>query len=160
MTNSGNRRKVKKRKKATSSSGTKGGIIVGLAVLAIFLGYITAKYVVGPLIGYNADSSPATIAEEGKGSEEGEKSDDEAVSGESVKLEKGYGLQFGAFSKKEAAEELSRQLKDKGIETTVIEMDNVYKVVSPIIEKKEDALKALEKLEGKDVEDVFIATFD
>ena len=73
--------------------------------------------------------------------------------------EKGYALQFGAFSTREAAEELSKILKEKGIETEIVEADSVFKVITPVIEEKDDALEALENAKDKEVTDVFIASF-
>ena len=73
--------------------------------------------------------------------------------------EKGYALQFGAFSTREAAEELSNALKEKGIETEIVEADSVFKVITPVIEEKDDALKALDDVKDKEVTDVFVASF-
>ena len=41
-----------------------------------------------------------------------------------------------------------------------MEVDSVFKVITPVIEEKDDAIKALDDVKDKDVTDVFIAFFD
>ena len=41
-------------------------------------------------------------------------------------LKDGYALQFGAFSTKEAAEELAEALKSQGIDTEIVRVENMY----------------------------------
>ena len=72
--------------------------------------------------------------------------------------EEGYALQFGAFSTKDAAEKLAEALRLKGIETKIVEIDDVFKVISPMLDDKEAALKALQESKDKDVEEVFITS--
>ncbi len=156
------RRRVRKRK----SRGEKNGFrlsILGIAIAAaILLGYLTARFVIGPIIGYNADESPIKVTEQDDKSQDKndkeDKNDEEAQKTAAVP-EKGYALQFGAFSSREAAEELSRALKEKGIDTEIVEADSVFKVITPVADQKEDTLKALEDVKDKDVKDVFIASF-
>ena len=59
----------------------------------------------------------------------------------------------------EAAEKLSADLKNKGIETKIIEEDNNYKVISPVVNTKDEAIDQLNGIKDKEVEDVFIASF-
>ena len=176
MVSAGRRRKVRKRRSPSENSRMKIVIIAGMVLLAVLLGYLTARFVIGPIIGYDSEKSPVTLfggdedkdekvdessEEDGDETESSvEKDNEKTTGGTELETKKGYALQFGAFSTKEAADELSSKLKEKGINTSVVEIDNVFKVISPIIEKKEDAIKSLESLEGKEVEDVFIATFD
>ena len=52
------RRRVKKRRRPGDISRMKFVWIIAIMILAVFLGYLTAKFVIGPLLGYNADESP------------------------------------------------------------------------------------------------------
>ena len=162
MVNPAGRRRVKKRKSRSEKAGMRLSIL-GIAILAaILLGYLTARFVIGPIIGYNADESPIKVTEQDDKSQDKndkeDKNDEEAQKTAAVP-EKGYALQFGAFSSREAAEELSRALKEKGIDTEIVEADSVFKVITPVADQKEDTLKALEDVKDKDVKDVFIASF-
>lgn len=60
---------------------------------------------------------------------------------------------------KEAAEKLASDLKSKGIETKIIEEDSNYKVISPVVNTKDEAIDELNGIKDKEVEDVFIASF-
>ena len=140
-------RRVKKRKRPGEKSGMKFAVILAIMIIAVGLGYLTARFVIGPLLGYDADESPINIA--GKEETETEASDT------SEKPDDGYALQFGVFSSKESADKLA----EKGIETTIIQADNAYKVISPVIKTKDEAIEKLNDIRDKDVEDVFIASF-
>lgn len=159
MVNPAGRRRVRKRK----SKGEKTGIrlsVLGIAILAaILLGYLTARFVIGPIIGYNADESPIKVTEQNDKTQEKDDKDDKETQKTATVPEKGYALQFGAFSSKEAAEELAKTLKEKGIDTEIVETDSVFKVITPVIEEKDDAIKALDDVKDKEVTDVFIASF-
>ena len=150
------RRRVKKRKTAGQNSRMKFGVFLGIMVLAVLFGYLTARFIVGPMIGYDADESPARIAgEEQAGAEQAadpEKEDD-AVPTE------GFALQFGAFSTREAAEKLAASLNSQGISAEIVKADDVFKVISPVVDTKEKALNELESLSDKEIEDVFVASF-
>ena len=73
--------------------------------------------------------------------------------------EEGYALQFGVFSSEASAGELADQLKAKGIDTEIVEDDGKYKVISPVLKTKDEALEQLDQIKDKSVEDVFIASF-
>ncbi|MGN0715729.1 MAG: SPOR domain-containing protein [Anaerovoracaceae bacterium] len=149
-------------------------MFLGIMVLAVLCGYLTARFIVGPMIGYDADESPARIAgDSGKDSDKesdkaSEKTEAEqagaAQSAEpdeedgSVPTE-GFALQFGAFSTREAAEKLAASLNSQGISAEIVKADDVFKVISPVVDTKEKALNELESLSEKDVEDVFVASF-
>ena len=77
----------------------------------------------------------------------------------SAEQEKGYALQFGAFSTEDAAQELADNLKSSGITAEIIQDDDIYKVIGPILSTKEKALEALASLPENSVQDVFIASF-
>ena len=177
MNRQGSRRRVRKRKTPRENSRMNLSWILGIMVLAVLLGYLTARFVVGPLIGYDADESPTKVAGQ-TDEEDGEQKDAETgkedadadgknEDGESVEDKEvsaapadGYALQFGAFSTKEAAEKLAQTLKDQGIETEIVEIDSVFKVISPVVDTKEEALESLEKISDSEaVSDVFVAAF-
>ena len=148
MTASKMRRKIRKRKSKSDNSRVKIGVFVGIIVMAIVLGFLTARFVIGPIIGDNADESPVELEET-------------ATAEDSVQEEmpeEGYALQFGAFSTRDAAEKLAEALQLKGIETKIVEADDVFKVITPMLDDKEAALKALEDSKEKNVEDVFITS--
>ena len=183
------RRKVRKRKSSVQNSRMKFGGFLGIMLLAVFLGYLTAIFVVGPIIGYDASESPAKAAEEsqdggeesGSGDDAGADSDEDAgdgsgeasgsgeaeTDGDGKEAEtssgnlptEGYALQFGAFSSREAAEELAETLESQGIRTDIVKMDDVYKVISPVVDTKEKALNELTNLPDTAVSDVFVASF-
>ena len=154
------RRKIRKRKSTSQNSRMKFGTFLGIIVLAVFLGFLTARFVVGPLIGYDAGESPAKAASDEKEKESGEKdSKDKQDTEVSAELDKGYALQFGAFSSEDAARELADNLKSMGITVEVVEDDDIYKVIGPILSTKEKALEALASLPENSVQDVFIASF-
>lgn len=158
------RRKVRKRKAQAENSRMKLTAFAGIMLLAVFLGFITARFVIGPVIGYNADESEIKLAQDSD-IESAEKEDEAQTedktqdkAANTVPAE-GFALQFGAFSTEEAARELSDELKNKGIETEIIEAGDIFKVISPVAENREDVLKALENAKEKEVTDVFIASF-
>lgn len=71
--NRGRRRKVRKRKSPDGSR--KAGFLaaIGIIFAAVLLGFLTARFVIGPIIGYNADISPVIL----KNSDDFSKSEDE-----------------------------------------------------------------------------------
>ena len=56
-------------------------------------------------------------------------------------------------------QELSKALKEKGIDTEIVQADSVFKVITPVIDEKDDAIKALDSVKDKEVMDVFITSF-
>lgn len=153
------RRRVRKRKNSGEIAGMRIGIIVIVLIVVIFCGYLTARFVIGSIIGYNADESPIKLTE--KTEQKVEKDSEKVASGEKIseQVESGYALQFGAFSTRDAAEELSDKLEEKNIKTNIIKVDDIYKVISPLIDKKAEAEAQLEKID-EEVEDVFITAFN
>lgn len=158
MVNPAGRRRIKRRRSRGEKNGIKAGVVAIFVVIAVFLGYLTAKFVIGPIIGYNANESPIKVTGQDD-KDDKDKTDKEEAEKTAAVPEKGYALQFGAFSTREAAEELSKILKEKGIETEIVEADSVFKVITPVIDEKDDALEALENAKDKEVTDVFIASF-
>ena len=65
------RRRVKKRKRPGEISKVKFIVFIAIMILAVFLGYLTARFVIGPLLGYDADESPIKITgQEGSSDDE------------------------------------------------------------------------------------------
>jgi len=152
------RRKVRKRKAQAENSRVKLTAFAGIILLAVFLGFLTARFVIGPVIGYNADESEIKIAQDSDTENKAEEDDTLTEEANTTPAE-GFALQFGAFSTEEAARTLSDELKNKGIETEIIEAGDIFKVISPVAEDRDEALKALENAKEKEVTDVFIASF-
>ena len=149
------------------------------------MGLFSARFAIGPLIGFHAEKSPIQELAERKETAEqqkqtaaaeeeasakttaGEQTDKGSAGSTAEKTEAeseenggstqaGYALQFGAFSSKAAAQSLSDALHEKGIDTKIVELDGVFKVLSPVSEGKTQALAALEKVKEKAVSEVFI----
>ncbi len=138
------RRKVRKRRGTSEKTKMKFTAVLVIITVTVVLGYATARFIIGPILGYNADESPINVA---------------TNSEEIEKVEEGYALQFGVFSTKEAAQKLVTSLEGKGIKANIVEIDDQYKVISPIIQTKDEALGKLNEIKDKDVEDVFITSF-
>lgn len=151
------RRKIRKRKAQAENSRMKLTVITGIMFLAVFLGFLTARFVIGPVIGYNADESEIRLADD-NGEDSGE-TNQEQEQEVSTAPEKGYALQFGAFSTEDAAEEMSKQLGAKGVETEIVRAGDIYKVIGRISGDREEVLSALEEIKNKEIADVFIASF-
>ena len=66
------RRRVRKRKRPGENSRVKFAAFIAIMVLAVFLGYLTARFVIGPLLGYDADESPITLTGGAKSGEQEE----------------------------------------------------------------------------------------
>lgn len=170
-----NRRRVRKRKSTGENSRMKFILILVIMVAAIGLGYLTARFVIGPLLGYNADESPIAVIDKDKDKEEkksekaaaetaGESKEDQKDTDEektetAKAPEDGFALQFGVFSSKESAQKLAESLKEKGIEAKIVEDGDNYKVISNVVDTKEKAIAGLDDIKDKEVEDVFIASF-
>ena len=145
------RHRVRRRRGYKGNSKMKILVFLGIMMMAVILGYFTARFVIGPILGYNADESPVSDQSDGK-------TDQEQNVSAPVSSDKGYALQFGAFSSREAAQKLSDMLAEKGIKTQIVETDQVFKVMSQADENKENVLEQLEEAKEKDIEDVFVAS--
>lgn len=160
-----NTRRVRKRRGSAEKTKMKFVSVLVIMVIAVALGYATARFIIGPILGYEADESPITISQNDKDEQNKEdKSKDENKDKSETKasadaIEDGYALQFGVFSTKEAAQKLVNSLQEKGVEAKIVKSNNQYKVISPIIKTKDEALNKLNEIKDKEVEDVFIASF-
>ena len=161
MNRQSGRRRVRKRKAPAQKTRVKFTVFLGIMILAVFAGYLTARFVLGPFIGYNVDESPAKIADEESEPEEGAQKEDVQKEEEVFQdmPSEGYALQFGVFSTAEGAEQLRKALEEQGIRTEIVKTEDLYKVISPVADTKEKVLSELESLKGKQVEDVFVTSF-
>ncbi len=71
--NRGRRRKVRRRKSPDGNRKASFLTAIGIIFAAVLLGFLTARFVIGPIIGYNADISPVIL----KNSDDLAKSEDE-----------------------------------------------------------------------------------
>ena len=151
------KRRVRKRRGTKGNSKMKFFAVVVIMIMAVLLGYLTAKFVIGPILGYNADESHITSGLQSASKENDDKEKDDKDDSDTI--EKGYALQFGVYSTKEAANNMMYELRSKGIDAKVIEEDDMYKVISPVIKTKKQALDKLEDIKNSEIEDVFITSF-
>lgn len=168
-----NRRRINRYRRGRTNSGMKFIKFIGIIVLAVFLGYITARFIIAPLIGYDTDvlkfnaiGKSMPIISEDKNEDKNEDKIGNKSKGktkeetESDNKDEYYVLQYGAFSSEDKAESICLSLKEKEIYTEVIKKDNVYKVVSKENKSKDAALKELkeikEKVIGLELGDIFV----
>lgn len=154
-----NTRRVRKRRGSAEKTKMKFVSVLVIMVIAVALGYATARFIIGPILGYEADESPITIFQNDKDEQKKENKDKTETKTSADTIEDGYALQFGVFSTKEAAQKLVNSLQEKGVEAKIVESNDQYKVISPIIKTKDEALNKLNEIKDKEVEDVFIASF-
>lgn len=135
-----------KRKK----TGVQLCIVIGIMLLAVLMGYFTARFIMAPLLGYDTDVLKVSL---------NLPIGDNAHKKNNEKNDSHYALQFGAFSSKDSANELKKELEEEGINVDIIKLDNKYKVIGNLLDTKEDALKQLKDNQLKDIcEDVFVTT--
>lgn len=142
--------------------------VIVIICLSVCAGYLTAKYVVCPVLGYEPaglsvlqEKEESTEKKDNKVAEKSSEPEESSsaaqkdsgsgadVIEDQVKVEQtsGYALQFGSYSTKEAAEKSVKELKSSGIETKVIEKDGAYKVIGEIFDTKDEAKAALEEMD-------------
>ena len=122
--------------------------------LAVGCGYVTAKYVVTPVVNYVPQLAAEKTKEDDSGDKEKksskdkqtESSDDNKVVEDEVSVKQseevtGYALQFGCYSGKEAAEKAMSSLNIDGLK--VIEQNDMYKIVGETYGTKDEAKTAL-----------------
>lgn len=173
-----NRRKIKRYRNSRRNSGMKFAGIIGIMIAAVICGYLTARFVIAPLLGYDTEvlklDFPSkmtalidTWENSGNDKENEEQADEESVTeekkpekeetSEKPEEETGYALQFGVFTTKSRAEELKSKLSADGITSQIKESENKYKVISSLFDTKEDAVKQLKETKTGLVSDIFIA---
>ena len=159
------RRRMRRYRPGKENSMMKLIMIFGIILCAVVCGYLTARFALGPLFGYDTEvlnldlSSKLTARLEeaaekrnpGANKEKTERKDENKN-----KDVKGYVLQFGRFDAKSGAKTLLSQLEKKGIDAEIEEEDGSYRVISEAFDEKDEALKQLEKLKDEKNIDVFI----
>lgn len=163
------RRKSRRYRGMKQNSGVKFLGFIGIMVGAVICGYLTARFVVAPLLGYDTEvlkldfsSKITSMMKE----EKDEKEDSVQISDEEQNLKEEkqdtdcYALQFGVFSAESGAQDLVSMLKQEDITVKIKMLDGQYKVLSDTFSSKEEALKALEDLKDKKNIDVFITVLN
>ena len=158
----GNRSRVNRNSRRNAEMKGKLSTVVIIICFSVAAGYLTATYLIGPLLGL--DTAPLVFNEnsENEDMKDAESSDSTKASSSEDKepdeteglAESGYVLQYGSFSSKEAAENCVSDLKKSGIEAEILEKDGAYKVISPLFDTEQDARAKMETQKG--VVDVFI----
>ena len=166
------RRKIRRRPRAYGGKKIQVNFapVIVIICLSVCAGYLTAKYVVYPILGYEHtvlnilhNKSTQEKKDETKAKEESTTAaptETTAAPTETtaapttvvqdkvdVKQTAGYALQFGSYSTKAAAQKSVKQLKSSGINARVLEKDGAYKVVGDLFDTKEKAKAALEKMD-------------
>jgi len=160
------RRRMRRYRPGKENSVMKFAVIFGIILCAVVCGYLTARFALGPIFGYDTEvlkldfpSKLTALLEENADRSSDVNGKDEVKVKNEDKDEKdarGYVLQFGVFSSKGGAKTLLSQLAGDGITAEIEEEDGSYKVVSEILKTKEEALKQLETLKDENNIDVFI----
>ena len=84
------RRRVKKRRRANSNSKMKFSVFLAIIIITILLGYLTARFIIGPLLGYDSDESPLQVVSKLEESAKEENNDEEKKTEEEI--DGGYAL--------------------------------------------------------------------
>ena len=142
--------------------------IIVIICLSICAGYLTARYVVYPILGYEpAGLNIFRETDAGDKKKETARQQQEttaqiqttapapttaaptSVVQDQVDVAKatGYALQFGSYTTKAAAEKSVNQLKSSGVKAEIIEKDGAFKVIGPLFDTKEKAKEALQKMD-------------
>ena len=124
--------------------------VIVILCLSIGCGYATAKYVVEPVVNYAPQVAERFSQEEESSDNETADKNDENTGGsiveDGVEAEnsgkvKGYALQFGCYSDKASADSALSSLGIEG--ATVIEQEDLYKIIGEIYDKKDEPRSAL-----------------
>ena len=147
--------------------------VIVIICLSVCAGYLTAKYIVYPILGtepaglnmFQGKETNKKDADEQKQEETKAESAIENKSTETsaettvastgviedqVELAQApeFAIQFGSYSTKDAAEKSASQLKQSGIKVEVVEKDGTYKVISRLFDTKEKAKAALDEMDA------------
>lgn len=162
-----NKRKIRRYHRQRKNSGVNLLGIVGIMVVAVVCGYMTARFVIAPLLGYDTEvlklDFPSNLLDvfhrdDGQ-SDEKDAEDDEGkdeTDAEKADADGEYTLQYGVFSSKSGAEELAGKLKTEDIDTEIIEADDQFKVISTQRGTKKEALALLKDTESSYAKGIFI----
>lgn len=134
--------KRRKRKKtgnrhvnSRNSGKGKGADVIIVLAIAAFAGYLTATYLIVPLLGIDIKTGEEVNKEIEKPSLELQ----ETEPAETEPEKSGYALQYGSFSTKEGADQCSAELSGSGITAEVIEKDGLYKVIGKSFDTEAEA---------------------
>ena len=134
-------------------------IVIGFSV---FAGYMTANYLIGPMLGLESEQVFSDFLNNEKEIEKKKMEEKQSVEKKTnvvqdkleTESETGFALQYGSFSAREGAEQCASQLKSQGIEADIIEKDGSYKVIGPVFRTREEA--AAQKNASTGNKDIFI----
>ena len=168
-----NKRKIRRYHRQRKNSGVNLLGIVGIMVVAVVCGYMTARFVIAPLLGYDTEvlklDFPSNLLDvfhsddtqgdekdaDEDGGDEGEEQKDE-TDAEKADADGENTLQYGVFSSKSGAEELAEKLKTEDIDTEIIEADDQFKVISTQRGTKKEVLELLKDIESSYAKGIFI----
>ena len=144
----GSRRRPRgRRKRLRNTKKLNFAPIVVILCMSVGCGYVTAKYIVDPVVNYvpqimaDKDQKKESISEE---SEDKATLIEDEVDVEDAEEISGYALQFGSYSDKASAEKVMDSIDVNGLQ--IIEQDNLYKIIGVIYKSKAEAKTALEDL--------------
>lgn len=159
------RRRRRVYRKKQKNSMMKLLCFLGIIIIAVIAGYLTARYIIGPILGYDTevlkiDFPSVNTSETSKTNDKKANLFEKKVSKaeDSNTNEEGFYLQFGVFENRDGAEELAKRLQDSNIDVDIVKKDGKYKVLSSLITSKEKAIKKLKNIKSADDIDVFITS--
>jgi hypothetical protein len=148
------KRKIRRYRHSRGNSGVKFVGILGIMVAAIICGYLTARFIIAPVMGYDTEVLKLDLPSRLTaliGEKTGEQDAGETGS---------YALQFGLFTSRAHAEALAEKLEAEDIAVSVRETEGNYQVISPLMATREEALEKLKDIETDLVSGVFITTIE
>lgn len=153
-----NRRKRKRRTgKPYRNNNIKNKFLSFVLVVCVSVaaGYLTANYILGPVLGL--EPRPSFFEFTGDDKNEKKQENDKKTETETIiedkagsTTETGFALQYGSFSSEQGAGECVDDLKKSGINAEIVEKDGMYKVVGDLFETKEEARSHLEESNQQD----------
>lgn len=117
--------------------------VVVILCLSVGCGYVTAKYIVDPVVNY----VPQIMAEKESGKVDiDEKTTliEDDVDVKNSEEAEGYALQFGSYSDKASAESVMESMNMTGLQ--IINQDDLYKIIGVVYKDKAEAKAALKQL--------------
>lgn len=143
------RRKMRRYSRGARNSGMKFTGFFAIIIIAVICGYLTARYIIAPFLGYNTDVlKPDLTAKFEEMLKEKDRTSEDS--------DKRYALQYGVFSSRESAESLVSKLTNEGKTASIEEVDGNFKVLGEIFDSKEEATKELKELKTQVASDVFV----
>ncbi len=144
------RRNLRRYNRGGRNFGMKFAGFFAIIIIAVICGYLTARYLIAPFLGYNTEVLKPDFTGEFEAMLNREKDDSEDESNKS------FTLQYGVFSSQDSADKLVSELRNEGKEAYVKEVDGNYKVFGETYASKEKAMKALKELKTQAAADVFV----